>query len=195
MKKIALIGGAFDPVTTGHLQLAEVVRKHVDEVWLLPCFDHAYGKEMATAEHRLAMCDVAIASHFWVGKKDLDVKASNFEIHHKTSTTFDTLEKLRAERPNDYYFVVGQDNADTIDKWYNHKELLRTTKFIVVPRRGYASSETWYHEEPHLYLEDEEVAEVSSTQVRELLKVEDPAAADFLTQEVYNHIKKHELYK
>ena len=193
MKKVALIGGAFDPITIGHLQLAEVVLKHVDEVRIMPCFDHAYGKQMASAGHRHDMGVLAVVEYFWAGKGNFNVQVSDFEIINKTTATYDTFKKLRADNPADYHFVIGQDNADTIDKWYNYEELLKTTKFIVVPRKGYTSSETWYRQEPHLYLEDESIVEISSTQVRELLKANE-SAEKFLTKKVQEYIKEYELY-
>ena len=37
--KVAVLGGAFDPPTNGHLQLATEIAQadDVDEVWLAPC--------------------------------------------------------------------------------------------------------------------------------------------------------------
>src|SRR4051812_6096446 len=44
--RVALLGGAFDPVHRGHLEVAaEVLRLgEVDEVWLMPCYEHLEGK-------------------------------------------------------------------------------------------------------------------------------------------------------
>lgn len=38
-RTVALLGGAFDPITKGHIQVAQFVKKrlkHLDEVWIMP---------------------------------------------------------------------------------------------------------------------------------------------------------------
>src|SRR5262249_49056384 len=44
-QKVALLGGAFDPIHRGHIEVAaEVLRLDgVDEVWLMPCYEHLAG--------------------------------------------------------------------------------------------------------------------------------------------------------
>jgi len=45
---VAILGGAFDPITIGHVQVAEQVlaKGLVDEVWFMPCFKHRFGKRL-----------------------------------------------------------------------------------------------------------------------------------------------------
>jgi hypothetical protein len=47
--KVALLGGAFDPIHLGHTEVAaEVLRLGgVDEVWLMPCYEHLAGTSRA----------------------------------------------------------------------------------------------------------------------------------------------------
>ena len=61
--KIAILGGAMNPITVGHIQIAQFVlntSKTFDEVWIMPIFKHMYNKEIASAKDRLAMCELAI---------------------------------------------------------------------------------------------------------------------------------------
>lgn len=54
--KVALLGGAFDPPTLGHIAVAKLVldaTNEFDEVWLTPCFKHMYNKQMSSAADRL----------------------------------------------------------------------------------------------------------------------------------------------
>ena len=60
--RIAILGGAFDPPTLGHIDAALVVlgaRRGIDEVWLTPVGGHRFGKLMTPPHARLAMCNLA----------------------------------------------------------------------------------------------------------------------------------------
>jgi len=43
-KKIGILGGAFDPITKGHIQIAHFVLLNTDieEIWIVPCYSHAF---------------------------------------------------------------------------------------------------------------------------------------------------------
>ena len=60
--KIALYGGAFNPIHAGHIGVAKFVlntNKLCHEVWLVPCDRHINDKNLVNASHRLAMCRLA----------------------------------------------------------------------------------------------------------------------------------------
>ena len=76
--KVAILGGAFNPIHNGHIQLAQFVLNasgEFDEVWLMPANNHMYNKDMASPEHRLKMCELA-------AKKDARIKVFDYEIAH-----------------------------------------------------------------------------------------------------------------
>lgn len=60
--KIALFGGAFDPVTLSHVRVARrlVESGVVDRVELLPCYHSHYGKKMESGSDRVRMCQLAV---------------------------------------------------------------------------------------------------------------------------------------
>jgi nicotinate (nicotinamide) nucleotide adenylyltransferase len=191
---VALIGGAFNPVTNGHIKLAQFVlnsSKTFDEVWLVPCYGHMYGKQMATPEQRLEMCRMAV-------KVDGRIKVCDYEISHKLKgETYHFLKQLLSEDfakdQYDFSYVIGLDNANTFDKWVNYEDLERMMRFVVVGRQGVKRDEkvNWYLKPPHIYLmpDKEDIPEVSSTQVREavaLAKYED--AAKLVDPSVYQYI-------
>ena len=60
MPEIALFGGSFDPPHVGHLLAAAYVlaTEPVDELWLVPVFEHPLGKKPAAPfEHRVELCE------------------------------------------------------------------------------------------------------------------------------------------
>jgi cytidyltransferase-like protein len=74
--KVAILGGAFDPIHNGHIQVAKFVLNTsttFDEVWLMPAYNHMSGKNMLPAKHRIKMCELA-------AKADGRIKVFDYEI-------------------------------------------------------------------------------------------------------------------
>ena len=49
MKHIAILGGAFNPITIGHIATANFVLNNlsiIDEVWISPVYKHIFNKDM-----------------------------------------------------------------------------------------------------------------------------------------------------
>jgi len=171
---VGIIGGAFDPVTNGHIELAKFVllKGGFDEIWLMPCYKHMYGKEMASAEHRLEMCNRAT-------KPYAKITVSSYEIDNKidlpTYGVISNLLKEKSEFTQHYNFglVIGLDNANHFEKWVDWERLKDLINFTVVARKGVNRdvAKTWYLNGGHSYIaEDNEIPNTSSSRVRELFK-------------------------
>lgn len=204
--KVAILGGAFNPITKGHIQLAQFVlntSKEFDEVWLMPAYHHMYNKEMVSAEERLEMCRIA-------AEVDGRIKVFDYEIKNKLAgETFYLFKRLKQDEElnNKYNFsmIIGLDNANSFDKWVNYNELERMVRFVVVPRKGYVRDEKvdWYLQKPHIYLNYEpDIVEVSSTLVREKLKefyvnhISDITSLyPYINTKVLDYILSKKLYK
>ena len=171
--KVAILGGAFNPITIGHIQAAQFIlntSKEFDEVWIMPAYNHMNGKEMVSSEHRLEICKLA-------AKVDARIKIFDYEIRNQFSgDTYHTISKLILEEElNERYnfsLVIGLDNANTCQNWAGFDEVERMIRMVIVPRKGYEPiSNAWYFKAPHIYLSAEStIIESSSTQVRDLLK-------------------------
>lgn len=197
---VAILGGAFDPITVGHIQLAQYVLNSTflfNEVWLMPCWKHLYDKKMVDAKHRLEMCKIA-------AQDDVRIYVSDYEIRNKLSgKTFELVSKL-CEDPalEDYTFsmIIGMDNAMSFDKWFNHEKLKEMIGFIVVPRKGYTLGRKhrglWFMEYPHVYLGhvDSPIDEVSSTAVRDGL-ASGSDISHMLSPDVLSYIESNGLYR
>lgn len=195
-KKIAILGGSFDPPHIGHIRLADMLTEHFDEIWIMPTYDHAHGKNTAHHAHRLKMCRLAFTLYNPFPSSKIQV--CDFEIENEISGgTIELLKELQRSFPHEFYFVIGQDNADSIHTWRKHEQLLLFTPFFVVPRAGYSArddSNTWYMKPPHRYLKTSIILpQISSTEIRKsILQKEIP---QYLTIEVHNYIKKEKLYQ
>lgn len=197
---IAILGGAFNPITKGHIQLAQFVlntSNEFDEVWLMPAYKHIFNKDMVSPEHRLEMCKIA-------SKIDGRIKVFDFEIKNKLSgETYNLFKRLKQDEKlnNKYKFsmIIGLDNANNFHKWVNFEELERMVRFIVVPRKGYDRdiNVNWYLEKPHIFLKNDcDIIEISSTTVRKILKNEKIDDIEkYLSLDVIKYVEKNNLYK
>ena len=200
--KVAILGGAFNPITNGHIEAAQFVlntSKEFDEVWLMPAYNHMHGKEMVSSDLRLEMCELA-------AEVDGRIKVFDYEIKNKLSgETFNLFKRLLDdEKYKDKYnfsMIIGMDNALSFDKWVNYEELERMVRFVVIPRRGVQwrkSGKDWFLNKPHILLEgDRDIPqEISSTLIRLAIESEETAIlGKGLNKNVYEFIQKHELYK
>jgi nicotinate-nucleotide adenylyltransferase len=194
MIKVGLLGGAFNPPTLGHVQIAEYVLENTDlnEVWLVPCYKHLYGKELESPKHRLNMCRIAVADA-------PHVHAFDYEIRHEMEgSTFDFFEKLLNDEQldADVSMIIGQDNANSLENFHKSEELRELVKFIVVGRAGVEADEGvgWYKKGHHTYLPEGTGKPCSSTMVREHLEKKGYEYCEHLNGEVLKYIKKNRLY-
>ena len=203
---VAILGGAFNPITIGHIQSAQFVlntSKRFDEVWLMPSFNHMYHKDTVLPQHRINMCKLA-------SKIDGRIKVFDYEIKNQLSgETYNFVKRLKMETEltEKYKFslIIGLDNANTFDRWVNYEELEKLMSFVVIPRKGYTRDENvnWYLKYPHIYLNDEnKIIEISSTTVREMLDnfykpnstVKYNDFLSILNKEVLDYILENELF-
>ena len=135
--RIGLLGGSFDPPHLAHLALAHVAQQQLDldELRWLPAGApwQKAGREMASAEHRLAMLRLLLADQpgMHIDPRELQRDGATY--------TVDTLRELRTERPDAQWFLLlGQDQYQRLDTWRDWPELLRGLNLAVVARDGQA---------------------------------------------------------
>jgi len=187
--KLGIIGGAFDPVHYGHLTLGSNVMKKLflDEVWLMPCYNHVFGKNIESFYHRYRMIELALDDI-----NESRMKASNYEGRRGgASYTIDTVKGLLKENPNfEIYWIVGSDIIETLNKWKEPNELVKIAKLVIAPRSGKAPS---YFPENSIFLKDSRTQDFSSTEIKKLLK-EGKSIEGFTTKSVIGYIKENNLY-
>ena len=184
--KIAIFGGSFNPVHNGHLQVAEVILKKniVDEVWFIPCGNHAFDKNLIEGQKRWEMLNLAINGNPRMKVLDLEIKSKEKSYSAKT------IRVLKEEFPFDFFFVIGSDNLKDLDKWNNFEYLRDNVEFIVVHRPGYEISNSWGIKMKPVEL----ISNLSSTQIRDNLKNR-KSISGLVPKEVDEYIAKGELYK
>src|ERR1700710_25515 len=105
--RIALYGGSFNPPHLGHELAAFYVLEtaNVDQLWFVPCFQHAFEKALQPFEDRFRMCELAAAA---LGPR---ARVSDIERElGQASRTLRTLRALEARHPGDTFVeVIGAD--------------------------------------------------------------------------------------
>jgi len=134
-KKIAVMGGTFDPIHYGHLVAAEAVYCELlaQCVIFIPTGSPPHKKTRVTdAEARFQMTALAIEAnpHFTVSRMEIDREGETY--------TIDTIKHLQAEYPEaEIFFIIGADEVHQIPAWHRAEDLLKLCSFIAVTRPGY----------------------------------------------------------
>ena len=128
-----MLGGTFDPVHRGHLALARAAREELalDEVLFVPAGQpwRKAGRIVAPAEHRLAMLRLALEGEQAFRVETLELERAG------PSYTADTLETLRAARPDEELFLVlGEDALADLPNWVRPERILELATLAVARR-------------------------------------------------------------
>lgn len=132
-RRIGIMGGTFNPIHMGHLLLAEWVKSEagLEEIWLVPN-GVSYMKEsqeVAPAEDRLRMTELAIKRNRSFKCLDLEVKRGGYTY------SYETLEELTRAYPGDtFYFILGADCLFTLETWKYPERIFQCCRLIVAVR-------------------------------------------------------------
>lgn len=172
MKKIGILGGTFNPIHKGHLEIAvqSYYQLELDEVWLMPNAIPPHKKDagIAPGELRVRMVKAAIQEYPFL-------RCSTYELEQKgISYTARTLTQLREEMPDThFYYIVGSDSLCYMDKWYHPEEIFSRATIVA----AYRSTETleeiqayadflWEKYGADIVLIENQAVDVSSTEIR-----------------------------
>ncbi|PHV71498.1 hypothetical protein CS063_05475 [Sporanaerobium hydrogeniformans] len=200
MRKLAIMGGTFDPIHIGHLVTAEEVRQEfdIDEVLFIPTGHppHKASINMTTSEHRYLMTVLATAANpsFKVSKLEINREGVTYTID-----TIKELKKIYGEQVK-LYFITGADAIHKILTWKSSEELLQICEFVAVTRPGYNKEELIKQieelkrkYETNIHFLEVPALAISSSDIR--YRIENQKPIKYLVPpEVENYIKKYKLY-
>ncbi len=134
-QRLAIFGGTFDPIHNAHLVVAREAanRFQLDRVLVIPNGNppHKQGVERADWTDRYRMVELACAD-------DPQLTPSRLEEGQARSYSIHTIERVRAEHPDDrIFFLIGADAFAEIETWHRWEEVLAAVEFIVVSRPGH----------------------------------------------------------
>lgn len=133
-RRIALLGGTFDPVHFGHLRTALELADSLaaDVLHLLPNHQPAHrGPTLASTADRIAMLSCAID-----GLAGVIVDSREAE-RDGPSYTVDTLAEIHQEHPEaTLMFCMGLDAFSEFLDWHQPERILELANLVVVDRPG-----------------------------------------------------------
>lgn len=183
--RVALFGGSFDPPHVAH-QLACLYAREtqpIDQVWMVPCFQHPFDKRSAPFAHRVAMCRLACAALPGVEVCPIEEELGG------PSYTLMTVRALQARYPqHQFQVMIGTDLLQERERWYGWDELSRLVPFLVIGRSGQKDAE------PICADDQIKLPAVSSTRVRALLQG-GVRPAGLVARAVLDYIEAHGLYR
>jgi nicotinate-nucleotide adenylyltransferase len=195
--KQGFLGGTFDPIHQGHLDVAEAARAALglDRVTFVPASLPSHRQApIASAAHRFAMVALATSAVPYFAVSDLEMDA--------TSPAYTV--SLR-----DWFVLTGADAFADIRTWKSYPDLLGRCHFAVVSRPGLPASRMpellpelakrmrpatdGIPEEPAILLIDAHTAGVSASEVR-VRAANGDSLTGMVAPDVAAHLQKHLLY-
>lgn len=213
-KYIGILGGNFNPVHNGHLSIAQKAYEqfHLDEVWFMPAWIQPLkqGLPVAPAEDRARMVELALwnVPQFSLCSYELEKKGVSY--------TCETLKALCRIWPDcKFFFILGADSIYSFDTWKHPEEICACASLLVACRHqeGMRDEALFVCAEKLRRKYNADIAfidtpfyDISSTDIRTLLKTEQPQSVskdkktvqkcrDVLPEDVYLYIKEHGLYQ
>lgn len=209
-RRIGILGGTFDPIHRGHIDLGEAAEASLGlmRLFVVPANvpPHRPSTE-ASSFHRFAMAAMTVSGRTaW--------RVSDIELRHAApSYTASTLQMFheRGYTPWELFFVLGADAFADIESWKDYPRLLDLAHFAVVSRPGYPvrglaerlpllASRMVAPPVDHLdtgetviVLIDRPTADVSSSAIRRL-RAEGEPITGLVDLRVQQHIEQHGLY-
>src|SRR6185503_10651834 len=195
-KRIALYGGTFDPVHSGHLEIARRVSElfEIEKVLFVPAqvAPHKVGRPVTEPIHRYAM--LALAT-----QNDPRLLISTFELDAPDRRyTVDTVEHFQRVlgESTELFFIMGADSWSEITTWRDWERLLTMINHIVVTRPGYEVDKTLPSRAARVFFTDAVMKDVSATNIRRLVAAARfDELAELVPEPVAEYIRKYELYR
>ena len=188
---IVIFGGAFNPPTIAHYEVAKHVLElpFVKSLIFVPVGDHYKKAGLIPAFHREKMLEIVVS-----GMPNASISKVEIEAERALKTV-ETLEKLQTEYPEENLaFVMGADNLCDLTNWYKYELLVKRFKMIIFNRgefdvNDFINGNFEFAVDNFVVVDDFGEIDISSSQYRG-----DLTKSELLLSGVEKYIKTHGLY-
>lgn len=190
--RIGILGGSFNPVHLGHIQLADYIVQTtpLTSVWLMLSPRNPlkqYPADMPSDAQRMDMLRIAAQASPRLEATDIELSMP------RPSYTIDSLRRLRSLHPDvDFSLVIGSDNWLVFDQWRDWQSIIAEFHPVIYPRPGYPVDPETIPD--GVTLVSAPMLDISSTQLRQAIA----SGLDmnlFLPAGVMDYILTNNLYR
>ena len=196
--KIAIYGGAFNPVHKGHIEIVKQLSEQFDfdKILIIPSkfSPHKSNNALVSDNDRLNMCKLAFNNIEKCEVSDIEIKRNNI------SYTVETLYELRTIYPCDeIYLVCGSDMFLSLLDWRKPEEIFKMANILAFRRDNEDISKMNEYKKKlnnlskKVIICEVKIPPFSSTEVRNAIK-ENMPFQNYVTKEIYSYIKDNKLY-
>jgi nicotinate-nucleotide adenylyltransferase len=195
--KIAIFGGAFNPVHNEHINIVAAAKKYLglDKVIIMPTAisPHKSGRLSASGDDRLEMCRLAFNAMPYAEVSDYEIANGGVSYSYLTCKHFKSL------YPKDeMYFLMGADMLKIFPQWKNPRDILSCVTIAACARETEDDFEKYKSNVENLFgVKTERVPyvgdKVSSTRIRTLAALGEDIS-QYTPPQVCQYIKEKGVY-
>ena len=195
--RIAIFGGAFNPVHREHVNLARAAVKELklDKIIIMPTAvsPHKSGRMAADFWQRFEMCRLAFSSLPQAEVSNYELTRGGVSYTCLTCSHFAEIYK-NATR----YFIIGADMLENFPQWKNPNEILRSFSLAAAARKDSAKFSECKERVEKLFSTEVVTIpfvgeKISSTQIRTLVALGERFRG-YVTAEVCQYIEENDIY-
>ncbi len=201
MRKIGILGGTFDPVHNGHINMAKGAMEEcgLEKVLMMPsCVSYLKaGTGVSDAAIRLEMLKTALCDEKDLVADDLEIRRGG------NSYTCDTIRELSKEYGKECLlcYIIGDDTLLSMHRWKEPEMIFKGSRILTIMRNFKKDSpEILEHLEflkdtfdADVELLDVPVMDISSTMIRERVR-EGLSIEGLVPDSVADYISENKLY-
>ena len=176
MERIGFFGGCFNPPTNIHIKIANDLIKNgkLDKVVFVPVNDYYEKESLAPAFDRYKMLKLAIQEYSNLDVDDIEIKENKKLFAADIFEIIENSMYINKYTKENRFFIMGSDNYNKMPNWKDYNKIKDKYNYIVI---------------------DREENQISSTEIRKMIKLDDKNVKKYLPKKVHEYIVMNELYK